>query len=251
MYHKTAALSGLVAVTGVMAGGDTYSMSTPSVHTYSTSAYEASTSTYMASTSTYEAPYPTSHSSASYPVSHVSYPANTTVATSVWQYYNTTVPTTVVVPVLTTVCSEATTLTYSGVHYTATKGQTVTVTDCPCTMTTMVPTMTSSLCPPGVAPTAVAPGMPAGTTQTYAVPAAGTPAPISEVTVATGASPETAGAPAPGASTTYKAAPTSASVSAVHTSTSSPNAVEVSGAQSNFRGVGFALFAVVLGAFAL
>ncbi|KAI1092697.1 hypothetical protein F5B19DRAFT_453159 [Rostrohypoxylon terebratum] len=255
MYHKTAALSGLVAVTGVMAGGDTYSTSVPSVHTYQTSSYEASSSSYAASTSTYVAPYSPSHSSASHPASHGSYPANTTVATPVWQFYNTSVPTTVVVPVLTTVCPEATTLTFSGVHYTATKGQTITVTDCPCTITSMVPTITSSLCPPGVAPTAIAPGLPAGTTQTYAVPPAGTPAVISAVSAvsaASGSSPETApGSPAPEASTTYAAAPTSASVSAVQTSTSSPTSVEISGAQSNFAGAGIALVAVLLGALAL
>ncbi|KAI0508776.1 hypothetical protein F5B22DRAFT_383546 [Xylaria bambusicola] len=66
----------------------------------------------------------------------------------VWNYFNTTVTTVVVVQQFTTVCKEATTLTFNGCEYPATKGQHIVVTNCPCTVTTTVPTMTSSLCPP-------------------------------------------------------------------------------------------------------
>ncbi|KAI1420967.1 hypothetical protein F5Y12DRAFT_718986 [Xylaria sp. FL1777] len=68
---------------------------------------------------------------------------------SVWSYFNTTVTSVVVVQQLTTVCKEATTLTFNDCKYTATAGQVVVVTNCPCTVTTTIPTLTSSLCPPG------------------------------------------------------------------------------------------------------
>ncbi|KAI1102776.1 hypothetical protein F4804DRAFT_311906 [Jackrogersella minutella] len=248
MFHKTIVLSGLVAASGVMANNDGYSMSAPS---YPTATYPVSSSAVVAS-------YPSSKPVVSHPVT---YPANVTAVapTSVWQYYNTTIPTTVVVPVLTTVCPEATTLTYSGKHYTATKGQTVVVTDCPCTVTTTIPTITSSLCPPGVTPTAVAPALP-GTMQTNtAAPAQGTPAGGSSVVVGTyGSSPENtvpAGA-APAVpnspAATYPASPNApASISAVHTATSSPNAVEISGAAGGNAGCVVALFAVFMAALAL
>ncbi|KAI0905665.1 hypothetical protein F4824DRAFT_94461 [Ustulina deusta] len=69
---------------------------------------------------------------------------------SAWSYFNTTVTSVVVVQQLTTLCKEATTLTFNDCKYTATAGQLVVVTNCPCTVTTTVPTLTSSLCPPGV-----------------------------------------------------------------------------------------------------
>ncbi|KAI0097382.1 hypothetical protein GGR51DRAFT_566591 [Nemania sp. FL0031] len=78
----------------------------------------------------------------------------------VWAYYNVTVTSVVVVQELTTLCQEATTLTYNGCEYPATKGQLVTVTNCPCTVTTTIPTLTSSKCPPGVTPTLLPPGPP-------------------------------------------------------------------------------------------
>ncbi|KAI1650603.1 uncharacterized protein F4817DRAFT_236899 [Daldinia loculata] len=107
--------------------------------------------------------------------SYPAYPVNNTAPSSVWQYYNTTVPTTVVVPQFTTVCPEATTLSYNGVQYTVTKGETVTVTNCPCTISTAVHTLTSSLCPPGVTPTAVVPAVPTGIPHPAETPAPGTP----------------------------------------------------------------------------
>ncbi|KAK8051889.1 clock-controlled protein 6 [Apiospora rasikravindrae] len=66
---------------------------------------------------------------------------------SSWVYYNTTVTATTVVKELTTVCAEpTTTFTFNGCVYPATQGQTVTVTNCPCTITATKPTLTSSLC---------------------------------------------------------------------------------------------------------
>ncbi|KAI1825940.1 hypothetical protein F4861DRAFT_144023 [Xylaria intraflava] len=70
--------------------------------------------------------------------------------TALWSYFNTTVTSVMVVQTLTTMCSEATTLTFNGHPYTATAGQLVVVTNCPCTVTTAIPTMTSSLCMPPV-----------------------------------------------------------------------------------------------------
>lgn len=99
MFTKTTAIFGLVAASGVMAG--------------EYPAYKADNATSMA--------MPTAK--------------GTAAPTPVWQYYNMTVPTTVVVPQFTTVCPEAATLTYNEVPYTVTKGQTLTVTDCPCTVT--------------------------------------------------------------------------------------------------------------------
>ncbi|KAK7997275.1 hypothetical protein PG989_005315 [Apiospora arundinis] len=48
---------------------------------------------------------------------------------------------------LITVCPTATTYTFNGCVYPVTQGQTLTVTNCPCTITTNKPTLTSSLCP--------------------------------------------------------------------------------------------------------
>ncbi|KAI1177922.1 regulator of G protein signaling domain-containing protein [Nemania sp. FL0916] len=75
--------------------------------------------------------------------------ANNNVAAAngtVWQYYSTDVTSVTVVNQFTTMVAEATTLTYNDCEYPATKGEVVTVTDCPCTITTTYPTMTSSLC---------------------------------------------------------------------------------------------------------
>lgn len=60
---------------------------------------------------------------------------NGTMATPVWSYFNVTVTSVVVVQELTTVCKEATTLTFNGCEYPATAGQVVVVTNCPCTVT--------------------------------------------------------------------------------------------------------------------
>ncbi|KAI0401017.1 hypothetical protein F4802DRAFT_444619 [Xylaria palmicola] len=66
----------------------------------------------------------------------------------VWSYYNVTVSSVVVVQEYTTKCAEATTLTFNDCEYPATAGELIVVTNCPCTITTAVPTLTSSLCPP-------------------------------------------------------------------------------------------------------
>ncbi|GAP82703.2 hypothetical protein SAMD00023353_0102390 [Rosellinia necatrix] len=68
----------------------------------------------------------------------------------VWSYFNVTVTSVVVVQELTTRCKEATTLTFNDCEYPATKGELIVVTNCPCTVTTAIPTLTSSICPPGV-----------------------------------------------------------------------------------------------------
>ncbi|KAI8953603.1 hypothetical protein F4801DRAFT_576219 [Xylaria longipes] len=69
----------------------------------------------------------------------------------VWSFFNVTVTSVVVVQELTTLCKEATTLTFNDCTYPATAGQVVVVTNCPCTVTTAVPHWTSSLCPPETA----------------------------------------------------------------------------------------------------
>lgn len=56
---------------------------------------------------------------------------------SVWTYWNTTVSTVTVVDELTTVCVEKTTLTFNECEYPVTKGETLVVTNCPCTLTTV------------------------------------------------------------------------------------------------------------------
>lgn len=55
----------------------------------------------------------------------------------VWSYFNVTVTSVVVVQELTTLCEEATTLTFNDCEYPATKGEVVVVTNCPCTVTTV------------------------------------------------------------------------------------------------------------------
>lgn len=55
----------------------------------------------------------------------------------VWAYYNVSVTSVVVVQELTTLCEEATTLTFNDCEYPATKGEVVVVTNCPCTVTTV------------------------------------------------------------------------------------------------------------------
>ncbi|KAI8964355.1 hypothetical protein F5Y11DRAFT_93988 [Daldinia sp. FL1419] len=189
------------------------------------------------------------------------YPANNTAPTSVWQYYNTTVPTTVVVPQFTTVCPEATTLSYNHVQYTVTKGQTLTVTDCPCTITTAVHTLTSSLCPPGVKPSAVAPVVSNGVTypaETPSVPTAVVPGnpPPAGTTPAPG-SPAQGGSPPAGAAPaiTSGAAPVANTPNppagtAGYTPSALPSGIAVSGASSN-SGFAAALLAAFMGALAL
>ncbi|OTB08276.1 hypothetical protein M426DRAFT_8082 [Hypoxylon sp. CI-4A] len=241
MYSKTAAL-GLIAVTGVMAG-DNNAAGYPT-YAASSVAYSSSSSSVEYATSAPSAPY---HTSKAYPVNGT---AVGTAPTAVWQYYNTSIPTTVVVPEYTTFCPEATTLTYNKVPYTATKGQTITVTNCPCTISTHVNTVTSSLCPPGVTPTAVAPAIPGATypgapnlpvpgpstTTGATLPVAGTyPAGV----------PPAANTPAPNA----PGNPNSPSVSAAYPA--QPTGVQIAGASGNAPGLALALFAAIMGALAL
>ncbi|KAI1433137.1 hypothetical protein GGR50DRAFT_696346 [Xylaria sp. CBS 124048] len=93
---------------------------------------------------------------------------------STWSYFNTTVTTVVVVETLTTKCPEATTLTFNHHEYTATAGEVVVVTDCPCTVTTTVPKMTSSLCPPAPV-TAVTLPIPPHATPSHVTPVSNMP----------------------------------------------------------------------------
>ncbi|CAK7567199.1 MAG: hypothetical protein SEPTF4163_005161 [Sporothrix epigloea] len=54
--------------------------------------------------------------------------------------------TTEIVTALTTYCPESTLLTHNGVTYTITEATTLTITDCPCTITKPVSTVTSVSC---------------------------------------------------------------------------------------------------------
>jgi len=64
-------------------------------------------------------------------------------ATAVSAWYNGTEVTTDVVTAYTTYCPEATTITHGSQTYTATASQTLTITNCPCTITK--PVVTSSV----------------------------------------------------------------------------------------------------------
>ncbi|KAI1386543.1 uncharacterized protein F4822DRAFT_319578 [Hypoxylon trugodes] len=170
---------------------------------------------------------------------YLAYPAkNMTAPTPVWQYYNMSVPTTVVVPEFTTVCPEATTMTWGGVHYSATKGQTITVTDCPCTITKAVQVMTSSLCAPGTQPTGAAPAPPAGHPKGVPAPPAGS------VPVPPGAAPAVPGSPSP-------ATPNTPAASGSGVYPAHPTGVQVAGAVRSESGIAAALFAAVMGVLAL
>ena len=77
----------------------------------------------------------------------MSAPAANGTAPPVYTYWNTTVTTAIVVAELTTVCPEPTTLTFNDCEYPVTAGETLVVTNCPCTVTTV-----SSRCGDGPAP---------------------------------------------------------------------------------------------------
>ncbi|TGJ85827.1 hypothetical protein E0Z10_g2963 [Xylaria hypoxylon] len=163
MYSKISTLTivGLLAA-GVM-GQSSSPVTTPTTtvtasSTVSTSSGASSSSTVPASSTTItSSPTSTITSSSTTvdPSSLVTTKSNIHTA-SVWSYFNVTVTSVVVVQELTTLCKAATTLTFNGCEYPATKGQVVVVTNCPCTVTTTVPTISSSLCPPGVTQPAIA-----------------------------------------------------------------------------------------------
>jgi len=71
-------------------------------------------------------------------------------ATAVSAWYNGTEVTTDVVTAYTTYCPEATTITHGSQTYTATASQTLTITNCPCTITK--PVVTSSVVAPTSSP---------------------------------------------------------------------------------------------------
>lgn len=105
-------------------------------------------------------------------------------ATAAASYSNETVVyTTEVHTAYTTVCPAATELTYNGVTYTATESQTLTITNCPCTI--VKPVVTSSAVAPTYTPVyptanattvAAVPTYPAGTAAPTVAPTA-TPSP--------------------------------------------------------------------------
>ncbi|KAI0458623.1 hypothetical protein F5B21DRAFT_399916 [Xylaria acuta] len=175
MYSKmnTLAVVGLLAA-GVMAQSSfsgslvlpSGSASTPgsSVPTGSTTVISAPTSVITSPPVTVD---PTSTTTAMGHTHH-----NGSIATPVWSYFNVTVTSVVVVRELTTLCKEATTLTFNDRKYPATAGEVIVVTNCPCTVTTAVPTLTSSLCPPETAKPAPPP-----VEVTHATPAPAPPAP--------------------------------------------------------------------------
>jgi len=90
------------------------------------------------------------------------------LAASVSAWANETWVTTTV-SVLTTVCPVATSMTFNGVTYTATASQTITITNCPCTVSykpTVTPVVYCSSCPvstPAYVNTTVAATTPVGT----------------------------------------------------------------------------------------
>ncbi|KAI2626203.1 hypothetical protein GGS21DRAFT_546208 [Xylaria nigripes] len=152
-----------------------YSSSPYSSSPYSSSPYSSSpyaSSPYPSSYYSSPSPYSSSH----HPVMPTTTAADPPYVTSAlgnhtaptWSYYATTVTTVVVVQSLTTKCEQATTLTFNDCEYPATAGQVVVVTNCPCTVTTTIATMTSSL----NAPTQTAsPVPPHATTTTMSKPA--------------------------------------------------------------------------------
>ncbi|RYP70373.1 hypothetical protein DL771_005494 [Monosporascus sp. 5C6A] len=163
------------------------------------------------------------------PIVNGSAPIPAPVAPPVWSWYNTTVTKAVVVAELTTVCATPTVLTFNDCEYTAfVPFQTLVVTNCPCTVTSVVPTVTSSLCPPGV----VGP-VPTGPSQPPPPPFQPAPQPAPPAT-----SPTQGGATAP------SAAPMPPSVSP---------GIQVSGADAGHRSRGIlgALAAALLGLVAL
>ncbi|APA12180.1 predicted protein [Sclerotinia sclerotiorum 1980 UF-70] len=86
-----------------------------------------------------------------------------------------------VVTAFTTVCPMATTLSFNGVTYTATESETVTITNCPCTVSKPVYTTSSVICNDcTAAPTAPASSAPVSSGPAYGNSTA--PAPTTPVT---------------------------------------------------------------------
>jgi hypothetical protein len=70
--------------------------------------------------------------------STVSLASSSSTGSASWSWYNTTITAVTTVNELTTVCTEgATTWTFGGIEYPATQGETITVTNCPCTLSTV------------------------------------------------------------------------------------------------------------------
>ncbi|KAI0595074.1 hypothetical protein F4775DRAFT_595699 [Biscogniauxia sp. FL1348] len=112
-------------------------------------------------------------------------PAGNGTGMARFAYFNTTMTTTLVVDALTTLCAEVTTLTFNDCEYPATAGEIVTVTNCPCTITTAQQILTSSLCE---TPTPLP--VPTGNNNNI-------PAPVAPTAIATAPTPVTTGGSAP------------------------------------------------------
>jgi len=105
------------------------------------------------------------------------------VGASAWNYNASTTYVTDVVTAFTTVCPEATVITYGEHTYTVTESTTLTITNCPCTITRPVVVTSSVYCQsctaqttlyPNTTSSSITPNMPTFTTSTTAsVPTAG------------------------------------------------------------------------------
>ncbi|KAI0866603.1 hypothetical protein F4860DRAFT_508998 [Xylaria cubensis] len=131
-----------LAVVGLLAAGVMGQTSSTTTTTSTTSSSSTSTSSTTAITTT-----PPVITTTTMGNMHL----NGSITTPVWTYFNVTVTSVTVVEEFTTLCKEATTLTFNDCEYPATAGEVIVVTNCPCTVTTAVPTWTSSLCPPETA----------------------------------------------------------------------------------------------------
>lgn len=86
---------------------------------------------------------------------------------------NDTIVTTEVVDVYTTYCPAATEITHGSKTYTVTEATTLTITDCPCTITRPVTTTSSVYCPPTDVPAPPPPAYTNGTWTTTVAPTGG------------------------------------------------------------------------------
>ncbi|KAI1749995.1 hypothetical protein F4782DRAFT_264428 [Xylaria castorea] len=223
MYSKmnTVAVVGLLAAGAMGQSSSSHYMTLPStstsapVETVPTSSTEVTSTTHPVTTSSVVEVDPPSMTT-SMTTSMGDMHHNGSITTAVWSYFNVTVTSVTVVEEFTTLCKEATTLTFNDCAYPATAGEVIVVTNCPCTVTTALPTWTSSLCPPETAKPAP---------------------PTVEVTYAT---------PAPPVTPTH-------SVSVEKPSYTAPPAIQVAGASpvgnGDIAGFAIAAVAVVLGFF--
>ncbi|ESZ90569.1 hypothetical protein SBOR_9046 [Sclerotinia borealis F-4128] len=127
-----------------------------------------------------------------------------------------------VVTSFTTVCPAATTLSFNGVTYTATESETITITNCPCTISKPVYTTSSVICNTCTAPS---PSAPTGSAPAYGNST--TPAPTTAASSSNGGSIGTTSLPVVSSATT---ASPSASTTPLIVSNGGHRAVVFSGA---------------------